>query len=425
MASRHLSRSTPIRRALPFLIALLAAISFTSWPTLVFGEEPAACVPAARLTKIADKYVYEVSATTDLPDETVCDLAVIYLKHLPPIPNLPPEESKEYELEEIVVETGTARVACGKFEQTLGYNVRAPYAGDYRLRVGIAKAAQPDALAPFLAAHPAPEAGWNADFAVGTAAELASQKMAVQKQVQADFVAVYTAWRDLTTQFRREWPLESPNLEAWDTWAKSWNEGLTEVERRNGERLEAEIYWVESGGKRYIRYLIRELRVMLRDFRAAIAQNPKTREPYEGYLEQAASYEALLNRYLQNLGFGTMMDKTKVAAACDGLAAALDDASRRVVALSEPDAALSEAIAADRAAALDHLFTLGQEANEYGYATLMDLAGAVPAAFSACEAAIAPGATAEAQAAAAPACERALKALSGLRAALGVDHPPK
>lgn len=413
-------------RSLPRVAAasVLALCSFAGAPGLSAGDA-SKCAPTARLSKISDKHVYEISATTDLPDDTVCTLAVLYLKHLPPIPNLPPEESREFELEEIPVETGTGRVSAGRIEQTLGYNARPPYAGDYRLRVTIASASQPDALLEFIASHPAPAEGWFCDFAVGTAAELKAQKAAVQKEVEADLTRIHSSWRDLTFRFKTWWPLEAPDLAAWESWEKSWNEDLSAVEKRNGERLDAEIYWVESGGKRYIRYLLRELRVMLRDFRAAIAQKPEAREPYQGYLDHATSFEALLNRYLQNLGFGSMMDRSKVEPACDGLAAALAGAIGQVSRLAEGSSAADRAaaLAAHQAAALGHLFTLSREANEYGYAALMDLAALVPSAFSACESALAPGAPAGAPDAARAACDRAARVLSDLRTALGL--PPR
>ncbi len=260
-------------------ISLFASASSPAYQLEVTGQ----------IENKGDKYIIFITGQTDLPGDTRLETEVSYLKKVAVPPIIREETGKDYEMESIDLIKGMTEVKDGEFQFELGYYQRRPYSGKYSAKVRFELASQPQEVRTLLPDEVA-SLEETIEFSFGSEIDFAKEKAEVKKEIYRDLVRIQKLYEQLTAK-----PEGFLNNDKWQGQIKS-------LEEINRSRWEQSIYWLESAGKRTIKWLLEDLTHLGQSWGK------------EEFQAEARDFHELMEDRLYELGYQKIIDTPKVNA---------------------------------------------------------------------------------------------------------------
>ncbi|MBI3268435.1 MAG: hypothetical protein HYZ53_05390 [Planctomycetes bacterium] len=292
---------------------------------LLFLAQPASCTPVDGAPPIrlevslahetsGPTHIFVLEVRTDLPDGATIEGALCYVK-----------KTKEGEEQEVDLECASLPVTHGRVEFRLGHFHRDLYVGVYRGRAVVQAQAQPEAVVRRLGEDSAPIVV-RADLPLGEPALLTGQKAAARECLMTDFKRLRDLFRELVPRVTRLYSLPEAQAAAWREGRDGWLARIEDLREQNKLRIEADVYWVEMYGKRYVEMLTSDLKQAERAVGDELEKPFAARRPF-AQLQELNEFPLTQEMFMQNLGMNAVADAEGLASAVLSYRKLLDEVS--------------------------------------------------------------------------------------------------
>jgi hypothetical protein len=259
--------------------------------------------------------VYDVSLNikSGLPEDSVLEISVCYLKkYLVPASLRKPGQG-EYETEPVELISESVSLDDGNCLLKSGNYKRRPYVGDYKVKITFNPENQTDEIKKKLPADIKPIEK-EISFVYGNPGELEGQKKNIRKEIYAELEEIkklYDSLRAQTASYAKEGKF---NPADWKKWQDELSQKTKDIRKANESRLEGWIYRLETVGKHSIDSLCIELVKLGADYEK-LASSDDIKKASLGFAKLTDSFDMTFDYELQRLGFGSIPDKPLVKTA--------------------------------------------------------------------------------------------------------------
>jgi hypothetical protein len=246
-------------------------------------------------------HVFAVRGEAPLQDGERVEIRVCYVRRWKLPPALVQPGGPDFEEELIDVDRGTAEVAGGAFESTLGHADLAPWPGDYRV---------------FLfwedddSEEDPPRAAVG--LKLGKPEDLPALRARCDREVYEDFARLGRVLAGVEERWKALADAPDPT---WADFRRNADRKIAAVRTRNAKRRKAEIYWLECRGRQRIDWILQRIVPLLDAGNIHIARPAAERPAKEDFVAALADTREDYDYYLEFLGIGKIIDDLKVDAA--------------------------------------------------------------------------------------------------------------
>ncbi|MBI4833534.1 MAG: hypothetical protein HY811_01775 [Planctomycetes bacterium] len=349
-------------RIVYWLTAFLFSLSFSAF------SDDYELDARASIDESEGAYNITVNIKSSLPENSVLEISVCYIKKYLIPSSLRKHDQPEYETEPAELITETTSLNNGACVLKAGNYKRRPYVGDYRVKIIFNPNSQPAGVKQKLPADIKPIEK-EISFAYGNPDELEGQKKNIRKEIYIELEEIkklYDSLRAKTASYAKEGKFDQAD---WEKWQSDLKVKTDEIKKANESRLEGWVYRLETVGKHSIDAMCAELIKLAADYEKLALSTADMQKVSAGFVPFTDSFDMTFDYELQRLGFGSIPDKPLVKSAVEETEKNLGLIE---VLFSEADKEKWAKLSAEYKDAIQkEIFKLSNATSEYIYATYL------------------------------------------------------
>lgn len=279
-------------------------------------EEYSVSVSSASVADKDGVTSFAVECKGNLPDSTLLDAEVFFLKQRLLPPALQQRMGMKCEVMKISVGRSLERMRDGKASFVLGFMQRRPFCGKYYARVRCQERNQDAEILEKIGGSLPLEA--QTEFEFGSSDELETQAAEARQLLRDDLVelarlmkrldGLFSSFLSTSTGVVRREPLTEKLAEEWRVGLAGWRKDTSVLEMKNEKRPEVEVFWAEFMGKKTTSSRIDSIRQLADEYDRVLGKLPVPPEKHQELLAASTELAQLLEMDLEYFGFGKQLD---------------------------------------------------------------------------------------------------------------------
>ncbi|MDQ7778163.1 MAG: hypothetical protein RDV41_00435 [Planctomycetota bacterium] len=309
-----------------FLCAILALCAVAC---AAATEELSVSVSSAAVVEKEGTTSFAVECKGNLPDATLLEAEVFFLKPRLLPPALQQRMGMKFEVMKVSVGKSLERMRGGRASFVLGFMQRRPFCGKYCARVRCQERNQDDETLNKIGGSLPLEA--QTEFEFGSAEELENQAAEARQLLRDDLVeltrllkrldGLFASFLSTQTGIVRREPLTKAQSEEWLAGLVGWRKDASVLEMKNEKRPEVEVFWAEFMGKKTISSRLDSIKQLADEYDRVLGKLPVPPEKHQELLAASTELMQLFEMDLEYFGFGKQLDTKALEAEIAGLEA--------------------------------------------------------------------------------------------------------